>query len=127
MRAWRMFLFSGLISVFIGILYITSMLETKVSGLNLWGYFLLFWGISVTLISFNRLALQWLIKVLTAIGIMLHGSLALYWLLFPGGPENHTSGNTYNFYAVCSILVAVFCMFILGTKVGKSSSKQHCK
>jgi hypothetical protein len=125
--AWRMFLLSGLISVFTGIFFVTDLLKTKSgAGMALWGYFLLFWGIASVMISFKRMAFFWLMKVLAVIGILLHGSLFLYWLLFPDGLGQEL-GKGNSFYGLTSGLSAVFCMFILGIKTKKNRSHSISK
>ncbi|ANX11966.1 hypothetical protein ABE41_008095 [Fictibacillus arsenicus] len=117
--AWRMLLFSGLISVFTGIFFVTDLLKTKsAAGMGVWGYFLLFWGIAAVMISFKRLPFFWLMKVLAAAGIFLHGSLVLYWLLFPEGLGQEL-GKGNSFYGITSGLSAVFCIFIIGKKTKK--------
>jgi hypothetical protein len=117
--AWRMLLLSGLISVFTGIFFVTDLLKTKsAAGMGVWGYFLLFWGIAAVMISFKRLPFFWLIKVLATAGIFLHGSLVLYWLLFPEGLGQEL-GKGNSFYGITSGLSAVFCIFIIGKKTKK--------
>jgi hypothetical protein len=125
--AWRMFLLSGLISVFTGIFFVTDLLKTKSgAGMALWGYFLLFWGIAAVMISFKRMSFFWLMKVLAVVGILLHGSLFLYWLLFPDGLGQEL-GEGNSFYGLTSGLSAVFCMFILGIKTKKNRSHSISK
>jgi hypothetical protein len=117
--AWRMLLLSGLISVFTGIFFVTDLLKTKsAAGMGVWGYFLLFWGIAAVMLSFKRLPFFWLMKVLAAAGIFLHGSLFLYWLLFPEGLGQEL-GKGNSFYGITSGLSAVFCIFIIGKKTKK--------
>jgi uncharacterized membrane protein HdeD (DUF308 family) len=125
--AWRMFLLSGLISVFTGIFFVTDLLKTKSgAGMALWGYFLLFWGIAAVMISFKRMSFFWLMKVSAVVGILLHGSLFLYWLLFPDGLGQEL-GEGNSFYGLSSGLSAVFCMFILGIKTKKNRSHSISK
>jgi hypothetical protein len=125
--AWRMFLLSGLISVFTGIFFVTDLLKTKSgAGMALWGYFLLFWGIAAVMISFKRVSFFWLMKVLAVVGILLHGSLFLYWLLFPDGLGQEL-GEGNSFYGLTSGLSAVFCMVILGIKTKKNRSHSISK
>jgi hypothetical protein len=120
--AWRMLLFSGLISVFTGILFVTSLLKMKsAAGMGLWGYFLLFWGIVAVMISFKRMPVLWLMKVAAVVGILLHGSLSLYWLLFPDGLDQEL-GDGYSLYGWASGLAAVFCIILMGIKKKKSTS-----
>jgi hypothetical protein len=122
-----MFLLSGLISVFTGIFFVTDLLKTKSgAGMALWGYFLLFWGIAAVMISFKRMSFFGLIKVLAVVGILLHGSLFLYWLLFPDGLGQEL-GEGNSFYGLTSGLCAVFCMFILGIKTKKNRSHSISK
>jgi uncharacterized membrane protein HdeD (DUF308 family) len=121
MAVWRMLLFAGLISIFSGILYVTSLLETVSDGMNIWGYFLLFWGIFLMVTALNQIAIPWIIKGLAVIGIFLNGSLALYWLLFP--VAHKTNGNITLVYILSSIIVTLICLFILGTKVSKTPSE----
>lgn len=117
--AWRMLLLSGLISVFTGIFFITDLLKTKsAAGMGVWGYFLLFWGITAVMISFKRLPFFWLMKVLAAAGILLHGSLFLYWLLFPEGLGQEL-GIGHSFYGMTAGLSAFICILIIGTKTKK--------
>ncbi|MBY6036419.1 hypothetical protein KUV80_07130 [Fictibacillus nanhaiensis] len=120
---WRILFLSGIISVFTGILYITSVIEAESSGLNVWGYFLLFWGIFVIMTVFNRLYKSWIIKGLASIGILLHGSLAFFWLLFPGIIETKEAGSITILYASASIMVTFFSMYIIGKKVRNNPSK----
>ncbi|RZT23285.1 hypothetical protein [Fictibacillus sp. BK138] len=117
--AWRMLLLSGLISVFTGIFFVTDLLKTKsAAGMGLWGYFLLFWGIVAVMVSFKQMPVFWLMKVLAGAGILLHGSLFLYWLLFPEGlGEELGKGNS--FYGITSGLSVVFCIIIIGKKTKK--------
>jgi hypothetical protein len=125
--AWRMFLLSGLISVFTGIFFVTDLLKTKSgAGMALWGYFLLFWGIAAVMISFKRMSFLGLIKVLAVVGILLHGTLFLYWLLFPDGLGQEL-GKGNSFYGLTSGLSTVFCMFILGIKTKKNRSHSISK
>jgi hypothetical protein len=120
--AWRLLLFSGLISVFIGILFVTSLLKTKsAAGMGLWGYFLLFWGIVAVMISFKRLQVLWLMKVVAIIGVLLHGSLFLYWLLFPDGLGQEL-GEESSLYGWAFGLAAVFCIILMGITTKKSTS-----
>lgn len=117
--AWRMLLLSGLLSVFTGILFVTDLLKTKsVAGMGLWGYFLIFWGIAAVMISFKQLPYLGLMKVLAGAGILLHGSLFLYWLLFPEGLGQEL-GKENSFYGITSGLSTVFCILIIGTKAKK--------
>lgn len=122
--AWRMLLLSGLISVFTGIFFVTDLLKMKsAAGMGLWGYFLLFWGIAAVMISLKRLPIFGLIKVLAGAGILLHGSLFLYWLLFPEGLGQEL-GKENSFYGITSGLSAVFCIIIIGTKT-KKKVREH--
>ena len=117
--AWRMLLLSGLISVFTGIFFVTDLLKTKsAAGMGLWGYFLLFWGIAAVMISFKQLPFWGLMKVLAGAGILLHGSLFLYWLLFPEG-LGQESGKGNSFYGITSGLTVAFCIIIIGKKTKK--------
>lgn len=122
--AWRMLLLAGVISVFTGIFFVTDLLKTKsTAGMGLWGYFLLFWGIAAVMISFKRLPFLVLMKVLAGAGILLHGSLFLYWILFPEGlGQDLGKGNSV--YGLTSGLSAVFCILIIGTK-GKKKIREH--
>jgi hypothetical protein len=125
--AWRMFLLSGLISVFTGIFFVTDLLKTKSgAGMALWGYFLLFWGIAAVMISFKRISFLGLIKVLAVVGILLHGTLFLYWLLFPDGLGQEL-GKGNSFYGLTSGLSTVFCILILGIKTKKNRSHSISK
>jgi hypothetical protein len=122
--AWRMLLLSGLISVFTGIFFVTDLLKTKsAAGMGLWSYFLLFWGIAAVMISFKRLPFLGLMKVLAGAGILLHGSLFLYWLLFPEG-LGQDLGKGNSIYGLTSGLSAVFCILIIGTKT-KKKIREH--
>ncbi|WNB90698.1 hypothetical protein [Bacillus sp. NEB1478] len=123
MAPWRLFSFSGLLSVFIGIMYITSPLLFKTKGFNTWGYLLLFWGIAVILLSINRLSLPALLKGIAAIGILLHGSVSFYWLLFPNSPETSALDHSVILFLIPEVLITVFCLYILGIKAGKKYDK----
>ncbi|MCM3718631.1 hypothetical protein [Fictibacillus phosphorivorans] len=120
--AFRMLLLSGLLSVLTGIFFVTDLLKTKsVSGMGLWGYFLLFWGIATVLISFKRLPYFWLMKVLAGAGILLHGPLFLYWVLFPDGLGQEL-GKGNSFYGLASGLSVVCCILIIGKKGNRKIS-----
>ncbi|MDR7071918.1 hypothetical protein [Fictibacillus barbaricus] len=123
MAPWRLFLFAGLFSVLIGILYITSFLEDKSKGFTTWGYLLLFWGIAVILVSLNRFGIASLIKGIAAIGIFLHGSVSFYWLLFPNSPETSAIEHTIILFLIPQVLIALFCLYILGIKLEKKYDK----
>lgn len=126
-KTWRLLLFSGLISVFAGIIYITSLLESKSAGLNVWGFFLLFWGIVAIMSALNRFSILWINKGLAVLGILLHGTLFFYWILFPDGTETKGAGGTVAFYATASFTAAFCCIVILGNKVKQTASKSISK
>lgn len=126
-KTWRLLLFSGLISVFAGIIYITSLLGSKSEGLDVWGFFLLFWGIVAIMSALNRFSIQWINKGLAVLGILLHGTLFFYWILFPDGTETKGAGGTVAFYAAASFTAAFCCIVILGNKVKHTASKSISK
>jgi hypothetical protein len=72
MSSRRLFLLSGLLSVMIGIFYITTLLDGMLKGLQLWGFFILFWGIAVTWVSLKQLHILMLMKSLAANCLLLH-------------------------------------------------------
>jgi uncharacterized membrane protein HdeD (DUF308 family) len=112
----RLFLLSGMVSVLLGILYITSMLVQGSGGLHTWGYLLLLWGMIITVLSLNKMERRTFEIGLSVIGIMLHGSLAFYWILFPEGFEKPSSDGEFILFAFPSILVTIVCAAILGRK-----------
>lgn len=124
---WRLLLFSGLISLLIGILNVTSLLETKSKGLNVWGYLMLFWGIVAIMSALNRFNYTWINKVLAALGILLHGSLAIFWLLFPEGPEAKGMDGASVLYALASFTAAFCCTLILGKRIENTPAKSISK
>lgn len=126
-RTWRLLLFSGLISLLIGIINVTSLLDTKLKGLNIWGYLLLFWGIAAIMSALNRLSYTWINKVLAALGILLHGSLTIYWLLFPEGPETKGLNGASVLYALASFAAAFCCIIIIGQRIEITPSKSISK
>jgi uncharacterized membrane protein HdeD (DUF308 family) len=123
MAFWRLFLFSGALSVLIGIFYVTSLIETESEGLHTWGFFLLFWGIAATMVSFQRINVNSLIKGLAAIGIFLHGSVSIYWILFPNVSETDQSFNAIFLFAFPEVLIALICLYILGINAEKKYDK----
>ncbi|MDM5316877.1 hypothetical protein QUF49_12795 [Fictibacillus sp. b24] len=124
---WRLLLFSGLISLFIGILNITSLLEEKSKGLNVWGYLLLFWGIAALMIGLNRFKYTWIIKFLAALGILLHGSQGIYSLLFPGNPDANGMNVGSAYYGIASFAAASCCIIIIGKRLENPPSKSVSK
>jgi peptidoglycan/LPS O-acetylase OafA/YrhL len=126
-KTWRLFLFSGLLSVFVGILHVTSLSDAKSKGMNLWGFLLMFWGILAIMNALKRFNIQWMNKLLAALGIMLHGTLVLYWLLFPEGSETKSIGAEIIFCMAGSFISAVCCIAIIGHKEKNTSSKAISK
>lgn len=124
---WRLFLFSGLISLINGILNITSLLEARTDGLNVWGYILLFWGITAIMSALNQFKNNAIIKVVAAAGILLNGSLGIYTFLFPGNGEAGGMDSSSVLYALASFVAALCCMIIIGKRLEDTSSKSVIK
>ncbi|MQR96838.1 hypothetical protein [Fictibacillus phosphorivorans] len=121
---YRLFLLSGLISILVGILQITSLLETKADGLSFWGYFLLIWGIVAFLCALNRFKIGWINNLIATMGAVIHGAVVMYSLLFPF--ETVTKGMSY-LYPIMSFISVCCCAVILGLKSDKTHSKMISK
>lgn len=117
---YRLFFLSGLISMFVGILQITSLVETT-DGLNVWGYFLLLWGIAAFLCALNRFNIGWINKLLAVVGILIHGTVVMYGLLFPVDAE--TKG--VQVIIILSPLFSFISVCCCGLIVGQKSDKTH--
>jgi hypothetical protein len=123
MSSRRLFLLSGLLSVMIGIFYITTLLDGMLKGLQLWGFFILFWGIAVTWVSLKQLHILMLMKSLAAIGIFLHGSVSVYWILFPNLSAGGHASSLSILFAAPQLMISILCIYILGIKVEKKYDK----
>ncbi|MET3729064.1 putative membrane protein [Fictibacillus halophilus] len=124
---YRLFLLSGFISIFVGITKITSLVETKAVGLNIWGYFLLLWGIAAFLCALNRFNIRWINKLLAAMGVLIHGTIVMFSLLFPLEAETKAMDVINFLYPLMSFISVCCCAFILGQKSYKSHSKTFSK
>ncbi|MED1862927.1 hypothetical protein P4V41_05630 [Fictibacillus nanhaiensis] len=124
---YRLFLLSGLLSILVGIVQITSLVRTKADGLNVWGYLLLLWGIVAFLCAINRYTIRWIHKLLAAVGALLHGTVVMYSLLFPLGDETKGMQFISFLYPIMSIISVCCCGFILGQKRNKAYSKTISK
>ncbi|KZE69450.1 hypothetical protein AWM68_04075 [Fictibacillus phosphorivorans] len=124
---WRLLLFSGLISLIIGIVNVTSLLEVRSDGLNVWGYILLFWGIAAIMSALNQFKYNALIKVLAAAGILLNGSQGIYSFLFPGNVGAGEMNSSSVLYALASFVAALCCMMIIGKRIEDTPSKSVSK
>jgi uncharacterized membrane protein HdeD (DUF308 family) len=112
----RLFLLAGVVSVLLGILSITDTADIKSGNLSTWGYFLLFWGIAVIMLLLKEQENSTLVKVLSIIGIMLHGSVALYGVVFPEGIEGTAPESGFSGSFLSSMFVTIVCILIFGCK-----------
>ncbi|MBN3554905.1 hypothetical protein JYA63_11550 [Fictibacillus nanhaiensis] len=124
---YRLFLLSGLISILVGILQITSLLETKVDGLSVWGYFLLLWGIVAFLCALNRFKITWINYIIATVGAVIHGAVVMYSLLFPFEAETKGMQIISFLYPFMSFFSVCCCTVILGLKSDKTHSKTISK
>ncbi|MGA4720581.1 hypothetical protein [Fictibacillus nanhaiensis] len=124
---YRLFLLSGLLSILVGIVHITSLVETKEDGLNVLGYPLLLWGIVAFLCALNRFAIVWIHKLLAAVGALLHGTVVLYSLLFPFDAQIKGMQFVSFLLPLMSFISVCCCGLILGQKRDKIHSKTISK
>jgi len=124
---YRSFLLSGLLSILVGIVQITSLVETKAEGLNVLGYPLLLWGIVAFLCALNRFAVVWIHRLLASVGALLHGTVVMYSLLFPFDAEVKGMQFISFLIPIMSFISVCFCGFIIGQKRYKTHSKTASK
>ncbi len=124
---YQSFLLSGILSILVGIVQITSLVEMKADGLNVLGYPLLLWGIFAFLCALNRFAIVWIHKLLAAAGALLHGTVVMYSLLFPFDAEVKGMHFISFLLPLMSFVSVCCCGFILGQKRYKTHSKTISK